>query len=133
MGKRELYDFKESRYTGKKAGPWIPDLPEIHGWLKHCVDLGQFEPASLTVMVIYIKRLEYAALTPETWKSTCLIALMLAQKMYDDQPLINSDFPILYPVLTAKEYNYLERQFLSFLDFKVSFFCATVVYFSPWL
>ncbi len=44
---------------------------------------------------------------------------MLAQKVWDDTPLINADFSILYPALTVKEINFLERKFLDLLEFKV--------------
>jgi hypothetical protein len=46
-------------------------------------------------------------------------ALVLAQKVWDDTPLINADFSILYPALTVKEINFLERKFLDLLEFKV--------------
>jgi hypothetical protein len=46
-------------------------------------------------------------------------ALVLAQKVWDDTPLINADFSILYPALNVKEINFLERKFLDLLEFKV--------------
>ena len=42
--------------------------------------------------------------------------LVLAQKVWDDTPLINADFSILYPALTVKEINFLERKFLDLLS-----------------
>jgi hypothetical protein len=44
---------------------------------------------------------------------------VLAQKVWDDTPLINADFSILYPALNVKEINFLERKFLDLLEFKV--------------
>ena len=40
--------------------------------------------------------------------------------MSDDTPLINADFSILYPALTVKEINFLERKFLDLLEFKLA-------------
>jgi hypothetical protein len=47
-------------------------------------------------------------------------ALVLAQKVWDDTPLINADFSILYPALTVKDINFLERKFLDLLEFKLA-------------
>jgi hypothetical protein len=55
----------------------------------------------------------YASIT------VAISALVLAQKVWDDTPLINADFSILYPALTVKEINFLERKFLDLLEFKV--------------
>lgn len=53
-------------------------------------------------------------------------ALVLAQKVWDDTPLINADFSILYPALNVKEINFLERKFLDLLEFKVGpFVCRS--------
>ena len=60
-----------------------------------------------------------AAITQSNWKPIVISALVLAQKVWDDTPLINADFSILYPALTVKDINSLERMFLDLLDFKV--------------
>lgn len=60
------------------------------------------------------------AFTLNNWKPITVTAIVVAQKMWDDTPLINSDFSILYPVLKVEQINYLERKFLSLLDFKIT-------------
>jgi hypothetical protein len=52
--------------------------------------------------------------------SVSISALVLAQKVWDDTPLINADFSILYPALSVKEINALERKFLDLLEFKLA-------------
>jgi hypothetical protein len=52
--------------------------------------------------------------------SVAISALVLAQKVWDDTPLINADFSILYPALTVKDINALERKFLDLLEFKLA-------------
>ena len=46
-------------------------------------------------------------------------ALLLAQKVWDDNPLANADFSVLYPVLNIKDINALELRFLLLLQYKV--------------
>jgi hypothetical protein len=60
------------------------------------------------------------ALTPSNWKPVSISALVLAQKVWDDTPLINADFSILYPAITVKDINLLERKFLDLLEFKLA-------------
>lgn len=57
--------------------------------------------------------------TPFFYITVAISALVVAQKVWDDTPLINADFSILYPPLTVKEINFLERKFLDLLEFKV--------------
>jgi hypothetical protein len=40
--------------------------------------------------------------------------------VWDDTPLINADFSILYPAVTVKDINFLERKFLDLLEFKLA-------------
>jgi len=72
---------------------------------------------------VYINRLigvTGVPLTQSNWKPVSVAALVLAQKVWDDTPLINADFSILYNALTVKEINFLERKFLSLLEFKLT-------------
>ena len=59
-------------------------------------------------------------LTKSNWKPITVIATVLAQKVWDDTPLINADFHILYPAIDVKEINFLERKYLELLDFKLN-------------
>jgi hypothetical protein len=118
----ELSEFKESRYTSKPAATSIPTATNILDWISSFCQLAQLESYSVIVMIVYLQRLRIkanVALTVDTWKPLCSIALMLAQKLYDDFPLINRDFTMVYPVLSPAEINYLERRFLTHLDFTV--------------
>lgn len=44
---------------------------------------------------------------------------MIAQKVWDDTPLLNADFAVLYPVLNVRVINTLERKFLDLLQFRL--------------
>jgi len=49
-----------------------------------------------------------------------LAALLVAQKVWDDQSLLNIDFSIICSAYTVQDINQLEKQFLKLIDFNVS-------------
>jgi hypothetical protein len=120
--KKLLPYFCEEQYTGKEIKE-MPNVKGIYTFLKTLFEVGQFHPECCVISLVYINRLigvTGVPLTQSNWKPVTVSALVLAQKVWDDTPLINADFSILYPALTAKEINLLERRFLDHLDFKLS-------------
>jgi len=120
--KKLLPYFCEEQYTGKEVKE-IPNVKAIYSFLKTLFEVGQFHPECCVISLVYINRLIGVTglpLTQSNWKPVTVSALVLAQKVWDDTPLINADFSILYPALNAKEINLLERRFLDHLDFKLS-------------
>jgi len=114
--------FCEETYTGKEIKE-IPSVKTIFSFLKQVFEVGQFHPECCVISLVYINRLIGVTglpLTQSNWKPVTVSALVLAQKVWDDTPLINADFSILYPALTVKAINTLERRFLDLLDFKLS-------------
>lgn len=114
--------FDESHYTGKPIRE-VPTLEYIYSFLKQVFEVGQFNPECCVIMLVYINRLIGVTTIPLTqgnWKPVTITALVLAQKVWEDTPLINADFSILYPALNVKEINALERKFLDLLEFKLS-------------
>lgn len=120
--KQMLPLFCEDYYTGKTVKE-VPALRSIYSFLKQVFEVGQFDAECCVIMLVYINRLigvTEVPLTQSNWKPVTITALVLAQKVWDDTPLINADFSILYPALTVKDINVLERKFLEKLDFKLS-------------
>jgi len=114
--------FQEENYTGKPVKE-IPPVKFIYSFLKQVFEVGQFHPECCVISLVYINRLigvTGVPLTQSNWKPVSVGALVLAQKVWDDTPLINADFSILYPALTVKEINFLERKFLQLLEFKLT-------------
>ena len=114
--------FNEELYTGK-ASTEIPNVPVIFSFLKHVFEVGQFHPECCVISLVYVNRLigvTGVALSASNWKPIAISSLVIAQKVWDDTPLINADFSILYPPLTVKEINYLERKLLDLLEFKLT-------------
>jgi len=120
--KKMLPYFCEENYTGKLVKE-IPAVKYIYQFLKQVFEVGQFNPECCVISLVYINRLigvTGVPLTQSNWKPVSVSALVLAQKVWDDTPLINADFSILYPALTVKEINFLERKFLDLLEFKLT-------------
>lgn len=120
--KQLLPDFDEAHYTGKPIRE-VPALEIIYAFLKQVFEVGQFNPECCVIMLVYINRLIGVTTVPLTqgnWKPVTITALVLAQKVWEDTPLINADFSILYPALSVREINSLERKFLDLLEFKLS-------------
>lgn len=120
--KKMLPWFCEEEYTHKPVGA-IPAVKLIYQFLKQVFEVGQFNPECCVISLVYINRLigvTGVPLTQSNWKPVSISALVLAQKVWDDTPLINADFSILYPALTVKDINFLERKFLDLLEFKLA-------------
>jgi len=120
--KKMLPYFCEELYTQKPVLE-IPAVKYIYQFLKQVFEVGQFNPECCVISLVYINRLigvTGVPLTQSNWKPVSVSALVLAQKVWDDTPLINADFSILYPALTVKEINFLERKFLDLLEFKLT-------------
>lgn len=120
--KKMLPFFCEEHYTGKIVRD-IPSVKSIYKFLKKVFEVGQFHPECCVISLVYINRLigvTGVPLTQSNWKPISISALVLAQKVWDDTPLINADFSILYPALSVKEINYLERKYLGLLEFKLT-------------
>jgi hypothetical protein len=120
--KRILVFFCEDTYTGKEVVK-VPPVRVIYKFLKKVFVVSQFHVQFSVIMLVYINRLigiTGLPLTPNNWKPVTISALCLAQKVWDDTPLVNADFCILYPVLNKKQVNFLERQFLDLLEFRLT-------------
>lgn len=120
--KKMLAFFQEEAYTNKPVTQ-IPPVKAIYQFLKQVFEVGQFNPECCVISLVYINRLigvTGVPLTCSNWRPISISALVLAQKVWDDTPLINADFSILYTALTVKEINFLERKFLDLLEFKLA-------------
>jgi hypothetical protein len=119
--KQMLPYFREEVYTGIPVLE-KPDLKVVYAFLKKVFDVGNFNPEACVICLVYINRLigiTGVPLTEHNWKPITISALVLAQKVWDDTPLINADFHILYPAVNVDEINFLERKYLSLVEFKL--------------
>mmetsp|Transcript_31453 Transcript_31453/g.61335 ORF Transcript_31453/g.61335 Transcript_31453/m.61335 type:complete len:249 (+) Transcript_31453:34-780(+) len=120
--KKILPDFCEEKYTNKV----VTEMPPVRGifdFLNKVFEVGQFNTECCVIMLVYMNRLIGVTglpLTQSNWKPIAISALVLAQKVWDDTPLVNADFSILYPALGVQQINMLERRFLDVIEFKLS-------------
>ena len=111
----------ESYYTHK-----IPQgaltFEMLYDWIRRVFKDGLFDGHCVIVSLVYINRLtswKKIPVTGDSWKPLVIGSLIVAQKWLDDVSLINSDFPLLYPELTARQINHLERSIYRLLEFKI--------------
>ena len=57
---------------------------------------------------------------PTNWRPLVLCSLLVAQKVWDDRYLSNSDFAFIYPFFVTDEINKLEKKFLELIQYNVT-------------
>ena len=101
-----LRDFTEFRPEGgcPSTPASCPTVRSIYQFLLHVFQRGKFSSEMALLALVYLHRVMSGcavSLTVGNWRPLFMAALCLAQKMWDDTPLINSDFRLLYPQLCS--------------------------------
>ena len=126
-----LPDFREE--GGGAGAPAVmpgvcPSVRSIYQFLLHVFQRGRFSSELGLLSLVYVHRVMAStgvSLTASNYRPLLMSALCLAQKMWDDTPLINGDFRILYPQLLQgadkatflHTFNRLEAQMCEALHF----------------
>lgn len=126
----DAYYFDEEKYMAempnkfdeerKKLLRQIPTQEDVSGFISELYDIAQFSPECCVICIIYINRiisLTNMPMLPTTWRPLILVSLMVAQKMWDDKYLNNSDFITIYPFFDNKQLNVLEMKFLEMIQY----------------
>lgn len=114
--------FGEHTYTGRFLET-PPAADELCTFLQKVFEVGEFPPECAVIVLVYVNRLiglVNMPLTADNWKPVVITSLVVSQKVWDDNPLCNADFSILYPVLNVKQINFLELRFLLLLEYKLT-------------
>ena len=80
-------------------------------------------PECCIICLIYINRLiafTEIPLQPTNWRPLVLCSLLVAQKVWDDRYLSNSDFAFIYPFFMTDQLNRLEKKFLELIQYNVT-------------
>lgn len=122
--KLQMDSLDESYYTGVQSSSELPTLKSINTFIENVFKVGRFDEDNYCSIacLIYINRVLARTgvhLTAGNWKVLFIGALLIAQKFWDDNPLINADFPLFYPALSLKDINNLESLFLTLLKWKL--------------
>ena len=91
--------------------------------MKALFECAQFSPECCIICLVYINRLiafTEMPLQPTNWRPLVLCSLLVAQKVWDDQYLSNSDFAFIYPFFVTTEINKLEQKFLELIQYNVT-------------
>ena len=125
-----MYFFDEEKYIAEKPEKFnaeriellrkIPTEEEFSKFIEALYDIAQFSGECCVICLIYIYRIKSLTQIPllaTTWRPLVLISIMIAQKMWDDKYLNNSDFVTLYPFFDNAELNALEMKFLELIQY----------------
>ena len=101
--KNRLPAFRELPSPSSPSSPAVcPSVRSIYQFLLHVFQRGRFQSELALLSLVYVHRAmasSRVALTPANFRPLLVASLCLANKMWDDTPLINADFRILYPQL----------------------------------
>lgn len=126
----DLYFFDEEKYIAEQPENFnqerinllrkIPTKEDMSGFIDALYDIAQFSGECCVICLIYINRifaLTNIPLLPTTWRPLVLVSLLVAQKMWDDKYLSNSDFSTIYPFFDNQQLNVLEMKFLENIQY----------------
>jgi len=129
----DLYFFSEEKYISQHPQAFdterlemlrrTPTVENIYDFYKALYDCAQFSPECCIISLVYINRLiafTSLPLQPTNWRPTVLCSLLVAQKVWDDRYLSNSDFSYIYPFFTTEEINRLEQKFIEALQYSMT-------------
>ena len=107
----------------KRTRREVPTEDTIFHTIRSVFECAQIPAECLIVSLVYMERLIATTSCPvlvTSWRPILLASLILAQKVWDDRSLHNSDFSVFCPMFTLKEINFLEKKFLEMVDYDVS-------------
>jgi len=118
--------FSERKYPmvlKKRNFNLLPNLEEIVSFVKFWFFKQVLSPQVGIMAVHYIDQLIQKTgllITPVNWRRVLLCALMIADKLWEEDIVCNADYcNDTFPLLTVEDLNAMERQFLSLLEFKL--------------
>eukprot|EP00937_MAST-01D_sp_MAST-1D-sp2_P002151 g2151.t1 len=101
----------------------------IFVFMKKAFKIAQWSPESNVIAMVLLTRLTGSTdvtINDRNWEKLLLSAFLLAQKLWDDTPLANVDFPLLWSQINGVEadfdlraVNRMEKLFLSKLHFDI--------------
>jgi len=120
----EIFNEREHPLNLKKRNfGKLPSLEELVMFLKFWFYKQALSPQVGIMGIHYIDQLIHKTgllITPVNWRRILICALMVADKVWEEDVVCNADYcNEAFPLLTVKDLNAMERKFLSLLDFKL--------------
>jgi hypothetical protein len=103
----------DSRLREKILNGSVPTIDTIFRFINHIFDQSKYSPECNIISLIYVNRLTSASKTPLTmlnWRGIWVGAVLLAQKVWDDQPLKTSSFASILPSVDKKTLKNIEMK-----------------------
>ena len=132
--KNRLPAFRELPSQSSSSTPSTtvcPSVRSIYQFLLHVFQRGRFQSELALLSLVYVHRAmasSRVALTPVNFRPLLIASLCLANKMWDDTPLINADFRILYPQLlgSSSAHSLSKQQYLAVFNQLETQLCAAI-------
>jgi hypothetical protein len=117
------------------------DVQDIFSFIKKAFSVAMWSPEVNVIAMVLISRLQGSksmSLNLNNWDKVILCAMLVAQKIWDDVPLANVDFPTLWNTafhgaeegkLNLQDINRMEKLFLELLHYDVHVTRATYTQF----
>ena len=99
-----------------------PEPQTIFDFIADIIILTKMEKEVIVLSLIYIERLIYNTgllLTSRNWRRIVLTAMIISNKVWDDNSFENDHFSQVFANLAVNEINTLERIFLELINYKV--------------
>jgi len=100
-----------------------PSEDAIFHTIKSIYGVAEFSPECLVISLLFIERLRTLTGVPllvSNWQPILLASMVVAQKVWDDQSLLNVDFSVICNAYTVQDINKLEKKFLELIEYNVS-------------
>lgn len=100
-----------------------PSQDQVYEFLSAIFNAEQLSAECGVMAMAYVDRLQAltgVSIITSTWRRISLGCLILASKVWEDQAVWNVDFLNVFPNLTVKDLNALEREVLNGLQFNVA-------------
>lgn len=120
----DVFDERKFPLNHKKRNfARLPNLEELVMFLKFWFYKQALSPQVGIMAIHYVDQLIYKTgllITPVNWRRILICALMVADKVWEEDVVCNADYcNEAFPLLTVEDLNAMEREFLSLLDFKL--------------
>jgi hypothetical protein len=111
-----------------KSNTEVPTIDVVFDFLKETYGIAEWSPECNIIALVLVNRLCGTAnyqMNYRNWNKLTLISLLVAQKIWDDVPLTNVDFPQLWEMVfpeaqgfDIKQLNKMETVFLNMIEWQ---------------
>eukprot|EP00607_Mallomonas_marina_P009022 CAMPEP_0182418982 /NCGR_PEP_ID=MMETSP1167-20130531/3359_1 /TAXON_ID=2988 /ORGANISM="Mallomonas Sp, Strain CCMP3275" /LENGTH=289 /DNA_ID=CAMNT_0024593505 /DNA_START=82 /DNA_END=951 /DNA_ORIENTATION=- len=115
-----VLDSEDEVLNQKILAGAAPTIDTIYRYFNLIYRAAHYSPECNIIALIYINRIctiTKMPLTMRNWRAVWLVTIMLAQKVWDDQPLKTSSFSTIMPSFTVAVLRRMESSCLSLLRY----------------